>query len=124
MADRPISIPPVDRLERTELLALVKIVSAGRIHDLDVATARWNAAVERSRQKSEDVVVALRAYTDARTRFDTAKAEGRSTNAAGRAQDVACAAYIRASGAAADADLRAERRWADLQRIRAGEESR
>lgn len=124
MAERALAIPVVERLERSELLALVMIISAGRLGDLDIATARWDAASLRFRQKSDDVAAALRDYTDARMRFETAKAEGYSTKAAGRALDVARAAYVRAEAAANDAFDRSSRRYADLERIRAGEQSR
>ncbi len=120
MADRPVSVPPVDKLERGELLALVMIVSAGRISDLDIATARWEAAIRRSRQRSDEEISRIRDYTDARARFDAAVAEGRSTKVATRALDAARAAYLRAAAAATDADGRSSRRFEDLRRIREG----
>lgn len=122
MADRSVSVPPVDKLERAELLALVMIVSAGRISDLDVATARWDAASRRYEGRSEAVADAVRDYAEARARLETAIAEGRSTRAAARAKDAAHAAYLRADAAAREAFERSSRRYEDLRRIRMGRE--
>ena len=123
MADRTPAIPAVDKLARTELLALVMIVSAGRLGELDIAMARYDAAYLRFQQKSEALGDAIRDYTKAREQYDKAKAEGRSTKGSGRALDAARAAYVRADAAASDAYARSSSRYAELQRIRDGEAS-